>query len=73
MEMHGETALERVLGWLMIGMMPDQGLEEVVYSLRDMLQFYSEEPTLPATQLESETFNITVVDSKKRPNLIITE
>ncbi len=69
--MRGETALERFLGCVMIGVMPDQGLEEALYSLWDMLEFYSQEP-LHRAPLKPETINATVVDRKKRPDLVIT-
>lgn len=73
LEMYGETALERFLGCLMIGMMPDEGLEETLYSLRDMLEFYSHLPLLlHGAPAKSETINATVVDRKKRPDLVIT-
>jgi hypothetical protein len=73
LEMYGETALERFLGCVMIGMMPDQGLEEALYSLRDMLEFYRQKPVhLYGAQPKSETINATVVEWKKRPDLVIT-
>lgn len=73
LEMYGESALERFLGCVMIGMMPDQGLEEALYSLRDMLEFYSQEPLhLPSARPKTETLNAIVEDRKKRPDLVIT-
>jgi hypothetical protein len=73
LEMYGETALERFLGCAMIGMMPAEGLEEALYSLRDMLEFYRQVPLhLYGAQPKSETINATVVERKKRPDLVIT-
>ena len=36
-----KSAFGRRLGCIMIGFMPDEGLEEALFSLRDMLEFYS--------------------------------
>lgn len=73
LEMNGETALPRFLGCVMVGMMPDQGLEEALYSLRDMLAFYVQQPVrLHAALPKAETINATIVDRKKRPDLVIT-
>lgn len=73
LQMSGDTALERFLGCLMISIMPAQGLEEALYSLRDMLEFYKKEPSrLQLTRGKPEPINATVVERRKRPDLIIT-
>jgi len=72
LEMSGETAAERFLGCFMIGMMPDQGLEEALYSLRDMLKFYNEESLGHVARLKPERISGTVIGRKKRPDLVIS-
>lgn len=74
MEMHGETALERFLGCIMLGIMPSQGLEEALSSLWEMLNFYGEESPFCRKHIsvKLQTINGTIVEKKKRPDIIIT-
>lgn len=69
---HGETALERFLGCVMMGIMPDEGLEEALYSLRDMVEFYNRQPLPHHSPLTSAPIDATIVGRKKRPDLVIT-
>lgn len=68
---NGQTALERFLGCLMIAVMPQDGLEEALHSLRDMLEFYKRPPTPQRVQLKRAPLEATVVDRRKRPDLVI--
>lgn len=63
--------LGRYLGCIMIGFMPDEGLEEALFSLRDMLEFYSHKPAPPPARLAPKAINATIADKKKRPDLVI--
>jgi hypothetical protein len=55
----------------MIGFMPDEGLEEALLSLRDMLEFYRYKPASHPKGLAPKAINATVADKKKRPDLVI--
>lgn len=68
-----EVVLARYAGCVMIGLMPSQGLPEVLESLRDMWEFYNEQtkaqpqhPRLP------QRIDATVVGHKKRPDMVIS-
>jgi hypothetical protein len=63
----------RYLGCVMVGFMPDEGLEETLFSLRDMLEFYSHKPKPPPTRRTPKAIDATIGDKKKRPDLILTE
>ena len=65
--------LGRYLGFVMIGFMPDEGLEETLFSLRDMLEFYSYKPELRPARLTPKAIGATIADKKKRPDLMLTE
>ena len=67
-----ESALERCLGCWMVGMMPDRGLEEALYALKDMLEFYGEELPEARALPEGRTITAVVVGREKRPDLFIT-
>ena len=66
-----EAALGRCLGCIMIGFMPDEGLEEALFSLRDILEFYSHKPALRPARLTPKAIDATIADRKKRPDLIV--
>ena len=68
-----EAALGRYLGCIMIGFMPDEGLEEALFSLRDMIEFYSHKPTPRPARLAPKAIDATIVNRKKRPDLVLTE
>lgn len=71
--MYGETAFVRFLGCLMIGLMPDEGLDEALSSLRDMLEFYGQKPAgIHHTPQIPQTINARIIEQKKRPDLVIT-
>jgi len=65
--------LGRYLGCVMIGFMPDEGLEEALFSLRDMLEFYSYKPKSRPARLTPKAISATIADKKKRPDLVLTE
>jgi hypothetical protein len=67
-----ESALGRYLGCIMIGFMPDEGLEEVLFSLRDMLEFYNYKPAPRPASLAPKAIKAIIADKKKRPDLVIT-
>lgn len=69
---HGEHALERFLGCILIGVMPDEGLEEALFSLHDMFEFYQREREPHRAALEPKTVDGTLGNKKKRPDLILT-
>jgi len=68
-----EAALGRYLSCIMIGFMPDEGLEETLFSLRDMLEFYSYKPAPRPARLSPKAIDATIVNRKKRPDLVLTE
>jgi len=68
-----ESAFGRSLGCIMIGFMPDEGLEEALFSLRDMLEFYRYKPAPRPKRLAPKAINATIADKKKRPDLVLTE
>jgi hypothetical protein len=73
-ETYGQTSLERFVACAMIAMIPNEGLEEALYSLRDMLSFYREDYSrLPSIQRLPETVDATVVAETKRSDLLITQ
>ena len=68
-----KAALGRCLGCIMIGFMPDEGLEEALFSLRDMLEFYSNKPKPRPARLTRAPIDATIVNRRKRPDLVLTE
>lgn len=71
LEMEGETALQRFLGCILIAVIPDEGLEEALLSLREMWEFYTREPSARPMRLAPKAIDATIGDKKKRPNLVI--
>ncbi len=71
-EGYGASVVDRFVGCVMIGLMPERGLAEALDSLRDMLQFYSQEPTLklPAPH-KHNVVDATVVERRERPGITI--
>jgi hypothetical protein len=67
------TMLGRYLGCIMIGFMPDEGLEEALFSLRDMLEFYGHKPASHPARLVPRPIDATIGDSRKRPDLVLSE
>jgi hypothetical protein len=67
------TMLGRYLGCIMIGFMPDDGLEEALFSLRDMLEFYTHKPASRPAKLTPKAIDATIGDRKKRPDLVLSE
>ena len=65
--------LGRYLGCIMIGFMPDEGLEEALFSLRDMFEFYRHKPEPRPARLAPKAIDATIGDKKKRPDLVLTE
>ena len=65
--------LGRILGFVMISIMPDEGLEEALFSLRDMFEFYSHKPTPRLARLAPKAIDASIGDKKKRPDLVLTE
>ena len=65
------TMLGRYLGCIMVGFMPDEGLEEVLISLRDMLEFYRYKPASRPKRLAPKAIDATIADEKKRSDLVI--
>ncbi len=65
--------LGRYLGCVMIGFMPDEGLEEALFSLRDMFEFYSHKPEPRPARLAPKAIEATIADKRKRPDLVLTE
>jgi hypothetical protein len=67
------SVLGRCLGCIMIGFMPDEGLEDALISLRDMLEFYKHKPTPRPARLQPKTIDATITDKRKRPDLVLSE
>lgn len=68
-----KAAFGRYLGCIMFGFMPDEGLEEALFSLRDMLEFYRNKPKSHPLKIAPKAINASIGDKKKRPDLILTE
>ncbi len=69
-----KSAFVRSLGCIMIWLfMPDEGLEEAFFSLRDMLEFYSHKPGPRPAKLAPKAIDATIADKKKRPDLVLTD
>ena len=64
--------LWRYLSCIVIGSMPDEGLEEALFSLRDIWEFYSHKLEPNPIALAPRAINATIVGKKKRPDLVIT-
>jgi hypothetical protein len=71
MKGNNPTMLKRYFGCIMIGFMPDEGLDEALLSLRDMLDFYRHKPTPLPPMLSPKTISGTITNKKKRPDLVI--
>lgn len=68
-----ETVKARFAGCVIIGVMPERGLPEVLHSLRDMWEFYNEEPLRPrVTRLLPQKIEATIVGRKKRPDMVVS-
>lgn len=63
----------RCLGCIMIGFMPDEGLEEALFSLHDMLEFYNHKPVPRPARLAPKAIDATIAGKRKRPDLVLTE
>ena len=73
LEEGGETGLKRVLGCILISVMPEKGLEETLVTLKDIFQFYIEKlGAPPALTPPSHVMGI-VGNAQKRPGLTIEE
>lgn len=68
-----KTVKARFVGCVLIGVMPERGLPEVLHSLRDMWEFYNEEPPQPqVSRLQPQKIEATIVGRKKRPDMVIS-
>lgn len=68
-----QALLGRILGFIMISIMPDEGLEEALFSLRDMVEFYSHKPAPRPARLAPKAIGASIGEKRKRPDLILTE
>ena len=64
--------LGRSLGCIMIGFMPEEGLEESLNCLRGMLEFYNHKPMPRRAAIAPKAIGATIAGKKKRPDLVIT-
>ena len=71
MEGSSPTMLGRYLGCIMIGFMPDEGLEEALLSLKEMLEFYTVRPASGPKELAPEAVKATIADERKRRDLVV--
>ena len=70
----GETALRRLIGCALIGIMPEEGIEEALWSLKDIFEFRAQPPLLMLTQPMRAIQNTgQIVTTAERPDLIISE
>ena len=68
-----KTVKARFIGCVIIGAMPERGLPEVLHSLRDMWEFYNEEPPQPqVSRLQPQKIEATIVGRKKRPDMVVS-
>ncbi len=67
-----ETFFRRLLGHMMLEMVPDEGFDEALISLKDIVEFYWEsyQPALPAASM-SRTGRVTSVG--RRPDLEVSD
>lgn len=69
-----ETALKKFAGCIMITLMPKEGLDEAVQTLKDTLSFYAYRPLAKALPPGTEQRVMgRMLGPKKRPDLLIGE
>ena len=71
----GDESLRRILGCILLGAMPPEGLEEAIDSLKEILEFRLENERLAQlrTQPAVQYGLGTIVHSGPRPNLVLAE
>jgi hypothetical protein len=74
MEGDDDIAIKKTIGCMMILMMPKEGLDEALPSLKDMLEFYIRMPKLnPLPARPARHLTGKLVSSITRPDLAIEE
>jgi len=70
----GESTVKRLLGCAMIAVMPEEGIEEALQCLKDILEFWHHpaQRMLPSTPTIHHT-TAKVLSISERPDLIISE
>jgi hypothetical protein len=74
MEGDDDIAIKKTIGCLMILMMPKEGLDEALPSLKDMLEFYISVPKLsPLPARPTRHLTGELLSPMRRPGLAIEE
>lgn len=68
----GEDALKRWLGCVILSLMPEEGLEEALLSLKDILEFRSYTKPHTKPRISHHTTG-KVVSKSQRPDLVVSE
>ena len=70
-----ETAVHRFIGRLLVTLMPAEGLEEALESLKEIREFHTE--AIPASRLtpiaEHPSIKLRALPAQKAPDLVIEE
>ena len=67
-----EVALRRFLSHVILAMVPDNGVDEALFSLRDIVEFYYE-PRQPLLPQVTTSYTARVGRATERPDLVISE
>ncbi len=68
----GGDALKRLIGCAILGIMPEEGIDEALTSLKDILDFRTSYRMLPGA-VESRQTTGRIVSTSQRPDLVIPE
>ena len=71
----GTYAVKRMLGHLLVFLMPDSAVDEAITTLRDVVEFYSYPafPAIPSTTRQLKPYRARVQSPTVRPPLDISE
>jgi len=65
-----ENAIKKIIGCIVVSMMPDKALDELLDVLKDMAAFYSEsQKNLPSKNIQHSTGEF--IGKTSRPELVI--
>ena len=73
-DVHGEPAMLKILGWLLIAAMPSLGLKEAVEGLHEVYEFHAENLRLPPSNRSAAEGGLAaLVEPSKRAGLLLEE
>lgn len=71
-EGRGERAVKRVLGCAIMYSLPEESLNEALFSLRDIWEFYAAH-RIPSPSVIARRHVAKILESSRRPDLVIEE